>query len=73
MSDLSLSVADQSVELLAVHTQEVLSRVQDATFAGYGPGSTDVVPGYHADSDPGLLALSDSFWYLMRTTEETIR
>ncbi len=71
MSDLSLLVADPSVKLFAFHTQEVTSRWQDATFRGDGPGSIDVVSGHHADGDPGPLALSNGFWYLMRTTEET--
>lgn len=67
MSDLSQLVADPSVELLAFHTQEVVSRLQDATFGGDGPGSINVVSGHHADSDPCPLALSDGFWYLMIT------
>lgn len=70
MSDLSQLVADASVELSPLHAQEVVSRLQDATFGGDGPGSIYVVSSHHADSDPGPLALSDGFWYLMRTPEE---
>ena len=70
LSDLSQLVAYPSVELFPLHTQEVVSRLQDATFGGDGPGSIDVVSGHHANSDPCPLALSDGFWYLMRTQEE---
>lgn len=68
MFDLSILVADPLVELHAFHTDVVLSRLQDATFGGDGPGSIDVVSSHHADSDAGPLALFDGVRYLTRTT-----
>lgn len=64
VTDLSQLVADPSVELFAFDTQEVISRLQDATFDGNGTCSIDVVSSHHADSDPSPLALSNGFWYL---------
>lgn len=68
-SDLSQLVTNASVELFPLHAQEVVSRLQDATFGGDGPGSIDVVTGHHADSNPGPLTLSDGFWYLKRMSD----
>lgn len=68
---LSQLIADASVELFPLHAQEVVSRLQDTTFRGDGPGSIYVVSGHHADSDPGSLALSDGVWYLTRKPEKT--
>ena len=62
---LSLVVADLLVELFALQTQEVLSRKQDATLGCNGASSVDVVPGNHADGDPGPLAFGDGCWYLI--------
>lgn len=59
---------DPSVKLFPLQTQEVVSRLQDATFGGDGTGRVDVVSGHHADSDPGPLALSDGVWYLKTKT-----
>lgn len=70
MSDLAHLVADPLVELFALQTQEVISRLQNATFGGDGSGSVDVVSCYHADSDTGPLALPDGFWYLTGTTKK---
>lgn len=70
LPDLAHLVADPLVELFPLQTQEVISRLQNATFGGDGSGSVDVVSCHHADSDPGPLALPDGFWYLPGTTEE---
>lgn len=72
LSDLSQLVSDTSVELFALHAQEVIVRLQDATFDSDGPRSVDVVSCHHADSDPGPLTLSDGVWYLMTMTGEKI-
>ena len=73
MSDLSELVADPLVELFAFHTEEVLSRLQDATFDGDGSGSINVVSSHHADSDAGPLAPFDGFWYLKSQKYSTER
>lgn len=70
LNNLSELVADPSVELFALKTQEVVSRLQDATFDSNSTGSVDVVSSHHADSDPSPLALSDGLWYLMGTRGE---
>lgn len=70
LTDLSQLVADPSVKLFAFNAQEVIPRLQDATFDGNGSCSIDVVSGHHADSDASPLTLSDGFWYLMRATGE---
>lgn len=59
LTHLSLLVADPSVELLAFHAQELVSRLQDAALGGDGAGRVDVVPGYHAYRDPGTLTFLD--------------
>lgn len=64
---LSLLISDPPVELLPLEAEEVLSRVDDATFDGDGTRSVDVVPGDHAHGDPGSLALPDGFWHLQVT------
>lgn len=61
---LPLLVADPAVELLALQAQEVLPRMDDATFDGNGPGCVDIVTGDHPDCDACPLALSDGFWDL---------
>ena len=57
-------VADPAVELPPLHAQEVVARVQDAALEGDGPGSVDVVPGYHAHRDARALTLPDGVRYL---------
>ncbi|KAG7266504.1 hypothetical protein CRUP_016876 [Coryphaenoides rupestris] len=45
-------------------TQEVIARMQDATFEGDSARCVDVVPGYHAHCDARSLTLSDGIWNL---------
>ena len=73
LSDLSQLVADPAVELFALHTQEVVSGLQDATFGGDGPRSVDVVARHHADGDPGTLALPDGVWYLIKKNNQRVQ
>lgn len=61
---LPLLVADPPIEFFAFQAQEVLSRVDNATLDGNGPGCVDIVTGDHADCDTCPLALADGFWDL---------
>lgn len=61
---LPLLVADPPIEFFALQAQEVLSRVDNATLDGDGPGCVDIVTGDHADCDTCPLALADGFWDL---------
>lgn len=70
VSDLAQLVTDPTVELFPLQTQEVVSRLQDATFGGDGSGSVDVVSRDHADGDPSPLALPDGLWHLKGTAKE---
>lgn len=63
-SNLAELVANAPVELPSLYTQEVVPRMNDATFSGDGPGSIYVVPCHHTDGDSSPLALPDGFWYL---------
>jgi len=56
-SHLSSLIAYPEVELLALQTQEVLPRLQDATLGCYGASGVDVVAGDHAHSDACTLTL----------------
>lgn len=61
---LPLLIADPPVELFALQAQEVLSRMDNATLDGDGPGCVDIVTSDHADCDACPLALADGFWDL---------
>lgn len=64
-SNLAELVANAPVELPSLYTQEVFSRMHDATLGGDGPGSVYVVSCHHTDGDSSPLALPDGFWYLV--------
>lgn len=69
-SHLSLVVSDLLVELLALHTQEVLPGENYATLACDGAGGVDVVSSNHTHSDAGTLAFSNSLRYLQERQEK---
>lgn len=64
VAHLSLFVADPAVELFAVQADEVISRLEDATFSGDGSSRVDVVPSHHSHCDSSALALPDGIWDL---------
>lgn len=70
LSDLSHFIVNASVELFALQTQEIISRMQNATFNGNCTGSIDIVSSHHANSDSSPLALSDGFWNLWSKRKE---
>lgn len=70
LSDLSHFIVNASVELFALQTQEIISRMQNATFNGNCAGSIDIVSSHHANSDSSPLALSDGFWNLWSKRKE---
>lgn len=61
---LALLVADKSVEFFAFQAQEVISRSQNATFGGDGPGCVDVITCHHSDSNASPFAFGNCIWYL---------
>lgn len=63
-ADLSFLVPDSSVEVFALDAQEVVSRVDDATFSGDGSGCVNVVTRHHPHRDAGALTLTDGLGHL---------
>lgn len=61
---LSLLIADPPVKLFPVDTEEVLSRVDDATLDGDGASRVDVVTSDHAYGDARTLAHQDGIGHL---------
>lgn len=61
---LSLFITNPPVKFFAVDAQEVLSRVDDATFDGNGSGSVDVVTSHHSHCDASTLTFTNSIWHL---------
>ena len=41
-------IPDPLIELLALHHEVAVPRLDDAALGGDGPGGVDVVPGHHA-------------------------
>lgn len=64
VAHLSLFVADPAVELFALQADEVISRLEDATFSGDRSSRVDVIPSHHSHRDSGTLAFSDGIWDL---------
>ena len=67
---LALLVPDSPVEVLALHAQEVVTRLDDAALAGDGARRVDVVAGNHAHGDPSALAHLDGIRDLEEEEEE---
>lgn len=61
---LSLFIANPPVEFFPFDAQEVLSRVDDATFNGNGSGGVNVVTSDHSHCDASTLTFTNSFWHL---------
>lgn len=61
---LSFLITDPPVELFAIDTEEVLSRMDDTTLDGYGPGCVYVVSCHHAHCDACTLTLLDGVGHL---------
>lgn len=61
---LALLIADNSVEFFAFQAQEVVSRGQNATFGGDGPGCVDIITGHHSDSNASPSAFGNCRGYL---------
>lgn len=59
MSHLSFLIPDSSIEVLALQTQEVITRLDDATFCSDGTCCVDIVTSDHAHSDTCSLAFPD--------------
>lgn len=65
-SYLSFLVPDSSVEVFPLQTDEVVSRVDDATFSGDGSGCIDVVTSHHPYRDTRTLTLPNGVRHLRR-------
>lgn len=65
---LSFLISDSSVEFFPLETDEVVSRMYDATLGSNSPGCIDVVTSHHPDRDAGALTLTDGLGYLLGTT-----
>lgn len=64
VAHLSLFIADPAVELFALQADEVISRLEDATFGGDCSSRVDVIPSHHSHRDSSTLAFSDGIWDL---------
>lgn len=59
MIHLSFLIPDSSIKILALQTQKVITRLDNATLAGDGTCCVDIVTSDHAHSDTCSLAFSD--------------
>lgn len=61
---LSLLVPDSSVEVFALYTDKVITRVYDPTFGSNGSGCVNVITSHHSYCDACALTLADGLGHL---------
>lgn len=65
ITNLAAGVPNTTVELLAIYNQVIHARLDNATLDGDGASRVDIVARHHAYRNACLLALSNSFGYLL--------